>query len=129
MFPPRPSPAIPTLSAGDKRPAGAAMHDAALEARIAAIAEDVRSKKDQYRGIEPHELAELLGIVTSWHPDGEWQRVRFHRHVPFEECIEWKGPEGCLYLLKEHVPKTRYAELEAEADAISAGTKNSRALF
>jgi hypothetical protein len=112
VLPPRPPPAIPKLSVGYE------MYDAALDARIAAIAEDVRSKKDQYRGIDPHELAELLGIDTSRHPDRDWDFIRFQRRVPFEEIVSVGDGPLWMYRLKECVDFARYAEIEAEADAV-----------
>jgi hypothetical protein len=100
-----------------------------LHARIAALAEDVRSKRDQYRGIEPHALAELLGICSSQQPDGKWAFIWFQPRIPFDDIVSRSDRLEWMYELKEHVGETRYAELEAEADAVNAGKKDFQGEF
>jgi hypothetical protein len=47
-----------------------------LAERIAAVAADVDSKRDEYRSIDSHELASLLGIERLPGGDG-WEFVWF----------------------------------------------------
>lgn len=39
-----------------------------LDDRITAVAQDVVAQLDRYRVLDPHMLAELLGIDDSWKP-------------------------------------------------------------
>ena len=45
-----------------------------LADRIVAVAADVDSKRDEFRSIDAHELASLLGIDDAWSPGGDWSR-------------------------------------------------------
>jgi hypothetical protein len=47
-----------------------------LAKRIAALAVDVESKRDEYRLIDPHEPASLLGIDDADKPGGNWKYLK-----------------------------------------------------
>ena len=95
--------------------------------RIAAVAVDVRSKRDEYRLIDPHELAWLLGIDDADKPGGDWKFVwnvtprrvlAYHyinaphgRTLTFEAFIDDDG--GCVDL------KTPYDERDGAFDNLS----------
>jgi hypothetical protein len=58
-------------------------------AKRSAFAVDVGSRRDEYRLIDPHELARLLGIDDADKPGGDWKfvwnvtprRVLAYRHI------------------------------------------------
>ena len=95
--------------------------------RIAAVAVDVISKRDEYRLIDPHELAWLLGIDDADKPGGDWKFVwnvtprrvlAYHyinaphgRTLTFEAFIDDDG--GCVDL------KTPYDERDGAFDNLS----------
>jgi hypothetical protein len=82
-----------------------------LPERIAAIAADRDSERDEYREIAPHELALLLDIGDADRPGRDWKFERFVQHVPVEDIVESWDLEYAIDLLKPHVTTTRYGEL------------------
>ena len=63
-----------------------------LAERIAAVAADVDTKRDEYRSIDSHELASLLGIGDAYSPGGDWDSVHFVPHVPVKDILlQWDG--------------------------------------
>ena len=98
-----------------------------LTKRIAAVTVDVGSKRDEYRLIDPHELAWLLGIDDTDKPGGDWKFVwnvtprrvlAYHytntphgRTLTFEAYIDDDG--GCVDL------KTPYDERDGAFDNLS----------
>ena len=84
-----------------------------LDERIAAVADDVASKRDEYRSINPHELASLLGVDAS-HPDGHWNFVWFVPRVPVECILAFEDDECIPELLKTHVTAKKREEISAK---------------
>ena len=98
-----------------------------LTKRITEVAVDVGSKRDEYRLIDPHELAWLLGIDDADKPGGDWKFVwnvtprrvlAYHyinapqgRTLTFEAFIDDDG--GCVDL------KTPYDERDGAFDSLS----------
>ena len=98
-----------------------------LAKRIAAVAVDVASKRDEYRSIDPHDLAWLLGIDDANKPGGNWKFIwnvtprkilAYHyinaphgRTLAFEAFIEDDG--RCVDL------KTPYHERDGAFDDLS----------
>jgi hypothetical protein len=98
-----------------------------LAKRIAALAVDVGSKRDEYRLIDPHKLASLLGVDDADKPGGDWKfvwnvkprRVLAYRHInaphgrtlTFEAFVDDDG--GCVNL------KTPYDERDSAFDSLS----------
>jgi hypothetical protein len=98
-----------------------------LAKRIAAVAVDVASKRDEYRSIDPHDLAWLLGIDDANKPGGDWKFIwnvtpgrilAYHyinaphgRTLVFEALIEDDG--RCADL------KTPYHERDGAFDELS----------
>jgi hypothetical protein len=84
---------------------------AALEAmpvadRIAVVADDVASKRDEYRSIDPHELAGLLGVDGRC-PDGDWVFVGFVPRLSVKEIMLQCDEEVIPELLETHVTSER----------------------
>jgi hypothetical protein len=48
------------------------LQDMPLADCIAAVVTDVNSKRDEYRSIDGHELASLLGIDDAGNPGPDW---------------------------------------------------------
>ena len=84
-----------------------------LTERIAAVAADVASKRDEYRSIDRHELASLLGVGDARCPGGEWDFVWFIPHMSIEDICESDDMECVLELLQPHVTAQRYEELNS----------------
>jgi hypothetical protein len=82
-----------------------------LAERIAAVAMDVESKRDEYRSIDPHELAELLGIDDAESPGGDWDFVSFVPRLSVRDILlEW-NEEFIPELLESHVTAERREEI------------------
>jgi hypothetical protein len=97
-----------------------------LDERIAAVAADVHSKRDEYRSIESRQLVLLLDI-DAYHPDGTWNFVGFVPRVPVRNILlEWNEkfiPE----LLETHVTAERCEEITAKINLLKRkGTKLRR---
>jgi hypothetical protein len=62
-----------------------------LDHRIAAVAADVKSKRDEYRSIEPYELASLLGVPNARISSGDWEeRIWYVPHQSVEDVFsQW----------------------------------------
>ncbi len=99
-----------------------------LQDRIAAIAADVHSKRDEYRSILPTQLVDLLGVPYSkdrfgaYMPGDNWVRVYYCFNRTFENT-EFT-PDVLLSLLESEVTPNRYSELQKtfasyEEDALS----------
>src|SRR5262249_25561285 len=98
-----------------------------LTKRIAAVAMDVGSKRDEYRLIDPHGLASLLGIDDADKPGGDWKFVwnvtprkvlAYHyinaphgRALAFEAIVDEDA--ACVDL------KTSYDERDGAFDSLS----------
>jgi hypothetical protein len=100
-----------------------------LAERIAAVEVDVASKRDEYRSIEPHELALLLDIGDAYQPGGDWVSVWFVPYVPIEDIFNmWDKDSGLEFfeLLKGHVRTERYEELKSKIALLDFGENLSR---
>jgi len=65
--------------------AQAKLEDMSLDECIAAVAVDVASKRDEYRSIEPYQLAELLGIGDAHKPGGDWSFRLVHPTILYRQ--------------------------------------------
>ncbi len=95
-----------------------------LEERIRIVAEDVVSKKDEFRDIESHELAELLGIDDSWSPGPDWSYGSYFSKEDFDSYIDNYEKDELFYLLEEEIPDERYKELLSVLEEIEEGKRN-----
>lgn len=82
--------------------------------RISAVAQDLRNRQDRYREIEPHVLAEALGVPASRRPGGEgWRIIAYARIRSLEDqALEKHPPSELVHVLKGKVSAARFAELE-----------------
>ena len=77
-----------------------------VEARRDAVLKDLKSKKkDRFRDIPPHKLAELLGVPDAEHPGDNWSFLRYYEKRSLREygwtfglCYDfeltcWSNPE------------------------------------
>ena len=91
-----------------------------LQQRINVIAADVKSGADIYRNASAHDIAELVGIQSSWHPDGEWTPRA--AYLPRNTLAELTESTDCLWSedvadkVKKIVSEERYKVME-EVDA------------
>jgi hypothetical protein len=59
-----------------------------LAERISVVAKDVRTRRDEFRDINPHDLAEALGVPDSGQPtSGDW----FFTHYAEKQTLEEYG--------------------------------------
>jgi hypothetical protein len=100
----------------------AKLEDMSLAECIAAVAEDVASKRDEYRSIDPHELAGLLGIDDADKPGGDWNFVRYVTPTPLEDIFDWGNEQDALELLHPHLTAERYEELKSKIE-LATGTR------
>ena len=93
-----------------------AMH---VDERVAAVAEDLESRRDEYRSIEPYVLADLLGVPFADKPDGHWDRISFIPRPSICDCFKlsdgyYTWPES----LELHVTTDRLSELKKKLRAL-----------
>src|SRR5262245_36205684 len=96
-------------SKGTENRARVKLEAMALADRIAVIAADVDSKQDEYRIIDPHDLAILLNVDASI-PDGSWKRVWYIPRVPIEYIFGTHDEEYLLELIHPHMTPERYGQ-------------------
>jgi hypothetical protein len=89
-----------------------------LANRIAAVATDVDSKQDEFRSIDAHELASLLGIEDAARPirNGDWN---FELHVlrwPVDDILSYEDEEYIVEVLQSQLTPERYKELCSKID-------------
>jgi len=82
-----------------------------LADRIAAVAADVDSKQDEFRSIDAHELASLLGIEDAWKPSADWSFSWFVKREPVDSILDRWGEEFIVELLQSQLTPERYKEL------------------
>lgn len=80
--------------------------------RIRHIAEDVRSKLDRYRPIDPFQLAEALGIDDAESPSGDWTFTCSAEILPLEEWVIVRSPLSEFpYRIEDKVDPDRLEQL------------------
>jgi hypothetical protein len=92
------------------------LEDMPLADRIAAVAADVDSKQDEFRSIDAHELASLLGIVDAEHPGGGWNFEWFIPRVPVDDILDQWDEETIVELFQSQLTPERYKELCSKID-------------
>lgn len=99
-----------------------------LAKRIRAVAEDVRSRKDVFRRIPPHELAEALELPDSRQPstgDG-WSFTRYAEKKSLEEWADGHDEVAKLvHRLKGQVSPKRFQNLEKAFAGLPDYTRSS----
>src|SRR5262245_60528281 len=85
------------------------LEGAPLADRIAAVAADVESKQDEFRSIDAHELASLLGIDDARLPGADWSRSVISPWWPVEDILAYNDEDD--ELLQSQLTSERYREL------------------
>ncbi len=68
-----------------------------VQDRINTVYKDIQSRKDLYREIEPHLLAELLGIYDADNPGSDWLKMKIAERQIIERAIS-DNPENFLLI-------------------------------
>jgi hypothetical protein len=92
------------------------LKDMRLADRIAAVAADVDSKQDEFRSIDAHELANLLGIEDAERPGDDWNFGWFILRVPVDDILDQWNEEFIDELLQSQLTPERYKELCSKID-------------
>jgi len=80
--------------------------------RIEAIIKDLVTREDQFRKIEPHDLAEAIGISDAGNPGGDWTFTQYGVKVPIEEYAELHDlASELVYLIQDKVSSERFEAL------------------
>lgn len=80
--------------------------------RIQAIAEDVRSRRDKYKDIDAHDLADALGVPQPEAPGCEWEFIRYAEKETAEMYARCFTPVSkMVYLIEDKVSPERFKEL------------------
>lgn len=83
-----------------------------VEARIDAVAKDLRQGNPRYAGIPGHDLARALGIPSPGRPGAEWSFLRYATRKTVEEHADYLGSASeVIYLLENSVEPERFQEL------------------
>jgi len=83
-----------------------------LAERIEAVANDVSSRRDRFRSIDAHELAEALGIFDAWKPGSDWHFQTHVEKMTLEEYADLTSPASeIVYFIQERVSVERFQEI------------------
>jgi hypothetical protein len=91
-----------------------------LEERIVAVGRDVRDKTDEFRKIDPHKLAEALGVPSTKQPNcDDWAFTHYARKQSLEEYADEYGClSDCLSMIKGKVPVPLFESLLEKSSAL-----------
>jgi hypothetical protein len=94
-----------------------------IAGRIQAIAEDVSTRRDRYKGINAHDLANALGVPQPECPNGDWEFIRYAEKETVEAFALCSSPVSeIVYLIEDKVSPQRFQELLTK----SAGLDDKR---
>jgi hypothetical protein len=80
--------------------------------RIQAIAEDVRTRRDKYKNISAHDIADALGVPQPEAPGREWEFIRYAEKETAEMYALCFTPVSAIvYLIKDKVSPERFKDL------------------
>jgi hypothetical protein len=95
-----------------------------LNARLQAVADDVESRRDEFRTIEPHDLAELLEVPSSRSPGEGWSFTSYVPRIPLAEYVEYNSPDyDVINYLDGKIDQARFDRLNDEAIKVEEGKK------
>jgi len=97
------------------------LEDLSVADCAAAVAADVDSKRDEFRSIDSHELASLLGIDDADKPGGDWSRSWYILREPVDDILAFREQETILELLKSALTRERYEDLRSKIDLLEEG--------
>jgi hypothetical protein len=108
----------------DKQEAYERLSGLALDDRLQAVADDVESRRDEFRAIAPRDLADLLEVPAPEKPDGNWTFCSYVQREPLSEYVKRCFPETeVIYLLEGKVPEARFDKLKDEVELVENGEK------
>lgn len=108
----------------DSSPALEKLLSMSLPERIAAVEDDVSSRRDEYASIAPHDLADALGVQQPERPADGWGFATYAEVQSVEEQADQKGSsEGFLDLLKGKVSVACYNDLGSKFAEIEESQK------
>lgn len=91
-----------------------------LDQRIAAVAKDVRSKRDRYASIDSFDLASALGVEQPEQP-AEWIFTHYAKKQTLEQYAHGRSPVSeFLNYLRDHVSEERFEELTPKFDRLDS---------
>jgi hypothetical protein len=83
-----------------------------LTERIAAVLNDLRTRKDEFAGIAPHDLADALGVSDPREPGGGWHIACYAAIVSAEEYAKYHFPVSSMVdFLEDHAGTRRLQTL------------------
>ena len=91
-----------------------------LADRIAAIGEDVQKKTDEFRSVNPHRLAEALGVPTTKRPNrSDWALTNYERKQSLEDyAYEYGCLSDCVSMIEGKVPAQLFESLVQKSSAL-----------
>lgn len=91
-----------------------------LAERILAIGRDVRDKTDEFRKIDPHKLAEALGVPSTKRPNyDDWGFTFYAYKRSLEEYAdEYGGLSDCVSVIEGKVPSQLFESLVQKSSAL-----------
>ena len=96
--------------------------------RIKAVAEDVRTKTDEFRVIESHELAEAIGVPEIRRPtDTHWSFINYAWKQSLDEYAEGNDSGGLselVFWIKDKVSAQRFQILVEKSAALEGYSPN-----
>ena len=97
-----------------------------LKKRIAAIDEDVETRKDRYAGIDAFDLADALEVEQPEQPADAWGFTHYAEKQTVEEFADFQDPVSELvFYLKDHVKEKRFKELTLKFEQLDSIDKPS----
>jgi hypothetical protein len=85
-----------------------------IRGRIVAVADDVDSKRDEYRSIEAYELASLLGIDDAHVPGSGWDFVWYVPRSSIADIFDCVVLDDFLSMLELQVSAKRLKQLKSQ---------------
>jgi DNA invertase Pin-like site-specific DNA recombinase len=91
-----------------------------LADRIAAVSEDVRKSTDEFRKVNPHKLAEALGVPTTKRPNrSDWAFIHYAWKRSLEEyAYECGKLSDCVFLVKDNISPQLFESLVGKSPAL-----------
>jgi len=91
-----------------------------LDERIKLIQKDVRTRKDRFAAIDPHALAEALGVPNSKMPGGNGWGITAYAEIKSldDQAAEQDPVSEFVYLLEGKVTGDRFAVLKEEFEKL-----------
>jgi hypothetical protein len=97
-----------------------------MDDRRNAVVHDLHRTSGTFGSVEPHTLAQALGIDDTDRPGGDWSFTRYTRRTTAEEFAKYNSPSSeLLYWLEDFVDPERYEELLKYVDGVDSANHPS----